>query len=105
MFRDFLVWFFHDAFFFMTMGMLFIMKTLEDERYIVIKAYKLTVLRNYYVLHVCAILTYRVYQLNDRVNYATSRAYQEAGSAKTKIKSFAYIIPPNSLLVRMIKVS
>ena len=29
----------------MTMGVLFIMKTLEDEQYIVIKAYKLTVLR------------------------------------------------------------
>jgi len=66
----------------MSMGVLFIMKTLEDEWYIVIKAYKLTVLRNYHILHVCAILTYRVYQLDDRVNYATARAYQEAGSAK-----------------------
>ena len=41
--------------------MLLVMKTLEDEWYIVIKA----VLRHYHILCVLAIPTYTVYQLYD----------------------------------------
>ena len=53
------------------LGMLFIMKTLEDEQQVVITAYKLAVfeiLRVFlykHILCVCAIPTYRVYQLYD----------------------------------------
>jgi len=51
--------------------MLFVMKTLKDEGYIVIKAYKFTVfeiLRDYYhILCVCAIPSYRVYRLCNRL--------------------------------------
>ena len=55
----------------MPLGVLFVMKTLEDERYVVIKAYKLTVfeiLSNFFVLSYIACLCYpyiRVYQLCD----------------------------------------
>ena len=38
---NFLVWYFRDAF--CTTGCVFAMKTLEDEWYVVIKAYKFTV--------------------------------------------------------------
>ena len=52
--------------------MLFVMKTLKNERYIVIKAYKFRVLRFceiFFVLPilcVCTIPTYGVYQLYDK---------------------------------------
>ena len=60
--------------FFMALGVLFVMKTLEDEWYIVIKAYvKLLFLRFWEIfciiiaiLHVRSIPTYRVYQLYDK---------------------------------------
>ena len=57
----------------MPLGVLFVMKTLEDERYVVIKAYKLTVfdiLRNIFVLSYIACPRYpyiRVYRLDDSI--------------------------------------
>ena len=45
------------------------MKTLEDERYVVIKAYKCTVSeiwRDFFVLRVRRIPTYRLYRVYDR---------------------------------------
>jgi len=54
------------------LGVLFVMKTPEDdERYIVITAYKLAVFEilmyflYLHILHVCAIPTYRVYRLKN----------------------------------------
>ena len=52
-------------------GVLLVMKTLEDERYVVIKAYKCTVSEigeiflYWHVLRVRRIPTYRVYRLCD----------------------------------------
>ena len=53
----------------MPLGMLFVMKTLEGERWVVIKAYKFTVVETlkdflyYHILRVCDTPTYRVYRL------------------------------------------
>ena len=49
---DFLVWYIHNVVFFEPLGVLFIMKTLEDEWYIVIK-YKLSILE---ILRVCFVV-------------------------------------------------
>ena len=57
---------------FATRGVFLVMKTLEDERYLVIKAYSLLSVPSYFfvlagmhVLRVCRIPTYRVYRLYD----------------------------------------
>ena len=50
--------------FFAPLGDLLVMKTLEDEWYIAIKAY---VSLYYHIMCICAIPTYRVYQLYDSV--------------------------------------
>jgi len=54
------------------------MKTLKDERYIVIKAYKFTVLRVFsiiiYCMHVRTIPRYRVYQHYDRTADTNKKA-------------------------------
>jgi len=47
--------------FFALLGVVFIMKILEDEKCIVIKAYKLRDFLYYHILHVHAIPTHRVY--------------------------------------------
>ena len=50
------------------LGMLFVMKTLEDEQQVVITASVFEILRVFlykHILCVCAIPTYRVYQLYD----------------------------------------
>ena len=44
----------------MPLGMLFVMKTLEDEQYVGIKAYKFTIYEEF-LLRVHTISTYRVY--------------------------------------------
>ena len=56
--------------FFMPVGMLFVMNTFEDEWYVVIKAHKFMVFEIFerffvlsYILRVCTIPTFRVYQL------------------------------------------
>ena len=55
--------------FFIPLGVLFIMKTLEDEEYVIIKAYRFTVFEilldflYYHILCVRTIPTYRVYRL------------------------------------------
>jgi len=39
-------------------GVLLVLKTLEDEQYVAIKAYKFTILRDflrYHIMHICAI--------------------------------------------------
>ena len=49
---------------FVSVGVLFVLKTLEDEQYVVIKAYKFTILRDflyYHTMDICAIPTYTVY--------------------------------------------
>ena len=61
--------------FFAARGVLLVMKTLEDERYVVIKVYKCTVseiwrdffVLAYHILRVRRIPTYRVYRLCDSV--------------------------------------
>ena len=67
---------------FVTRGVLLVMKTLEDERYVVIKAYKCTVSEiwrdfflYWHVLRVRRIPTYRVYRLGDIMPREISRQH------------------------------
>ena len=53
--------------FFALLGVMLVIKILEDERYIVIKAYKLRDFLYYHILCVHAIPTHRVYRLYDSV--------------------------------------
>ena len=56
-------------------GHVVVMKTLEDEQYIVIKAYKFTVCERflyYHMLHVRAIPTYRIHRLYNITSTYTS---------------------------------